>query len=142
MGQDPTHVYFDLLRAILHFGGEDGTFYAGGNTTKIVGQFLDILNDPGKFIGLMLEKIQTAITDLIADVKKFVTEFFDKQKVEENTAGKNDKYKKSDGTIDQEAKDRDEAAAATKEAKGKNDCFEKNKNAALSRISEFLKIGT
>lgn len=142
MGQDPTHVYFDLLRAILHFGGEDGTFYAGGNTTKIVGEFLKILEDPGAFILKMINGIQEAITKLIADVKKFVTEFFDKQKVEENTAGKDDRFKDKNGVVDQNKKAEAEAAEATAEAKGKNDGFEKNKKEALDVISKYLQIGT
>jgi hypothetical protein len=142
MGQDPTHVYFDLLRAILHFGGEDGTFYAGSNTTAIVKQFLRILEDPGAFIAEMLNKIQAAIGKLIADVTKFITEFFDKQKIKDNTANEKVYTDIPGGKTGEQQKADDEKATKTAENKATNDGFDKNKKEALDNISKYLKIGT
>ena len=86
MGQDPTHVYFDLLRTILHFGGEDGTFYAGSNTANVVNKFLKILEDPVGFIKDVLSGITEAIDSIIKNVQKLITKFFDDAKMKDDTS--------------------------------------------------------
>jgi len=140
MGQDPTHVYFDLLRTILHFGGEDGTFYAGGNTTAIVKRFLDILKDPAKFIQDILAGIQAAIGKLLADVEKFITKFFDDTKIADNTA-----KEYTDDEDGRKAKKADEDAKKLRETEKRNfdnAGIENNKREAKSYLGNLLKIGT
>ena len=149
MGQDPTHVYFDLLRTILHFGGEDGTFYAGGNTTNVVKKFIDILENPVKFLTDVLAKIQEAISDIVTKVEALIKKFFDSQKMINDSSkepNKDDPDLKKPGALTGVQKDERDAKAARvkKEQAVAASSAEQNTlaNTAKKLLSDLITTGT
>ena len=149
MGQDPTHVYFDLLRTILHFGGEDGTFYAGGNAANVVKKFLDILNNPVKFIQDILAGLVKSITKIIDDVSKLIKKFFDEAKIKKSTSEDDDNFEKTIAnkteTEKQVARDA-RKAEQTKKENAAVDATNKGQdtlaNKVTSSLKNLLQIGT
>jgi hypothetical protein len=89
-GIDPTKVYYDLLRMILHFGSDDASFYLGSGSTinSVLGRILKLLENPVDFIKQMLESFQTAFAKVIQTVKDSITKFFNDQlkKIPEDTS--------------------------------------------------------
>ena len=142
MGQDPTHVYLDLLRTILHFGGEDGTFYAGGNASKVVEKFLDILNNPVEFIGKILQSIGDAIGKIVEDVKKIIKKFFDDAKIAKSTSEEDDKFEASiAGKPDTEKEDARKARKAeqTKKENAAVDAQNKGQDSLADKVVNSLR---
>ena len=137
-GQDPTNIYYDILRTILHFGGEDASFYMGGGQgmTEIISKFLKALEDPEGFVTSILEGIKSAITKVLEQIKKLVGKFFDDTKIPDNTAdeGKEPKEKT--------AKEIQDEATAQKNKSAKNAAdqaaIDKQKNNFLSQLTNLI----
>ena len=132
-GQDPTNVYYDLLRTILHFGGEDGTFYMGGGAglNNLLGKFLDALEHPEKIIKGLLEGLAAAMKSVIDSVTTLIKKFFDESKIPENTA--EEPEKSTTETTDAQKK-----PALSEADKAKNDEADKNKGLVLGVINTLL----
>ena len=110
MGLDPTNVYFDILRTILEFGGESGTFYSGGKLGDVVNKFLGILKDPIGFIQDVINSIFAAIKDMVTKIKTLIKSFFDSAKLKKSTS--------SEGEADAERLKAAEEADSKPGAKG------------------------
>ena len=80
-GIDPTKVYYDLLRMILHFGSDDASFYLGSGSTinAVLNKILKILENPAEFIANILKGFTAAFTGIITQVKEKISEFYDSQ---------------------------------------------------------------
>lgn len=83
-GIDPTKVYYDLLRMILHFGSDDASFYLGSGSTinAVLNKILAILENPAEFIKKIITGFKEAFTKVVTLVKDKINEFFKSQKQE------------------------------------------------------------
>ena len=132
-GQDPTNVYYDLLRTILHFGGEDGTFYMGGGAglNNLLDKFLGALENPTALITGLLKGLAAAMTKVIDDVKDLVNKFFDESKIQNDTST-------DPGKSATEEKDGQKKTELSEADQAKNDQNEKNRFSVLGVIGTLL----
>jgi len=131
-GQDPTNIYYDLLRTILHFGGQDGTFYMGGGAglNKIMEKFLRALKNPGELIAGILEGIKTAISVVVEKVKKLVGKFFEDAQIKDNTA--------EDGPVPAKKDESPPKSTLSAEDVANNNKLKEESASFLSKITELL----
>ena len=132
-GIDPTPVYYDLLRSILHFGSDDASFYAGGGAgiMSAINKFLAFLNNPFNFIKKILEKFTQVFKKIKDDVVKAVNKFYDDQKIKEDTSKPD--FTDPNGNVDQPAKD-----AYDKTQKDKADAERNKTNSGFDRAKKKL----
>ena len=87
-GIDPTYVYYDLLRTIIHFGTDDASFYMGGSrgVVDLINKFTKALEKPDKFIQDLITGFTAAVAGIVTKLKEAIGAFFDEQKVPMNSA--------------------------------------------------------
>jgi len=87
-GIDPTYVYYDLLRTIIHFGTDDASFYMGGSrgVVDLINKFTKALENPTEFIKNLIEGFAKAVGEVVDKLTELIGKFFDDQKVPINTA--------------------------------------------------------
>jgi len=147
-GIDPTKVYYDLLRMILHFGSDDASFYLGSGSTinSVLNRLLKILEDPTQFIKEMLDSFTKAFRTVVTEVKKKIDEFFkDKfqKEIPNDTSTQSDDPKQA--AEDKARADRAETDNKNNKIRDDNKAVQKEKNLvldALSKISDLFQTLT
>jgi hypothetical protein len=116
-GIDPTKVYYDLLRMILHFGSDDASFYLGSGSTinSVLNKILAVLENPAQFIKDILTGFAKAFTKVVDQVKEKIAEYYKNTKQEEikdrtdedetTTAGQDAKKRREKTDLDNRNKD-------------------------------------
>ena len=141
-GIDPTKVYYDLLRMILHFGSDDASFYLGSGSTinSVLNKILAILENPAEFIKKIITGFVEAFTKVVTLVKDKINEFFKSQKQERipNRTDEDDEpdpVKRADNRKKAEQKEIDDKNTKTDAA---NALVEKAKATAISAIDSVI----
>lgn len=145
-GIDPTKVYYDLLRMILHFGSDDASFYLGSGSTinAVLNKILAILENPAEFIKKILTGFAEAFKKVVTEVKKRIDDFFKDSKQEripDNTATQEPPKTKEEA--DQRAKDEktrrdNEIKAQNTKIDDANKAVDQAKAAAITAIDSVL----
>jgi hypothetical protein len=116
-GIDPTKVYYDLLRMILHFGSDDASFYLGSGSTinSVLNKILKVLENPAQFIKDILTGFAKAFKKVVDQVKEKIAEYYKNTKQEEikdrtdedetTTAGQDAKKRREKTELDNKNRD-------------------------------------
>lgn len=129
-GIDPTKMYYDLLRTVLHFGTDDGAFYMGSGSSinRIMAKVLEALENPFDFIQNILSGFADAVKDAVANIKDLVTKFYDDQVVKKDSS--------TDGTQGTQGP-QSKPGGLSEADQQKNNLLKEAKNTAISTLESL-----
>ena len=138
-GIDPTKVYYDLLRMILHFGSDDASFYLGSGSTinSVLNNILKTLENPAGFIKQILEGFSKAFTGIITDIKKAINKFYDSSVIQNDTSSGENPPSNSDK---KKGDDNDKNSTKSKQTIADNELNEKNRNQVLANVNSLVSL--